>query len=146
MVQRGDSLLVTIEQSGGDSSVLVMMKFVHYGECASFCDDIIKLNQNNGWKRGEKDSSSPRTSTVQNNHQNQQQQQVTSTNRSEDTLSYIVRLLHDRSFNEFVDDIEGLLRSSPDCAGILAALGEKRPFSPSRDLAPMTDAAGGGVE
>ena len=109
MVQRGDSLLVTIEQSGGDSSVLVMMKFVHYGECASFCDDIIKLNQNNGWKRGEKDSSSPRTSTVQNNHQNQQQQQVTSTNRSEDTLSYIVRLLHDRSFNEFVDDIEGAI-------------------------------------
>uniref|UniRef100_A0A7S2LE56 Uncharacterized protein n=2 Tax=Leptocylindrus danicus TaxID=163516 RepID=A0A7S2LE56_9STRA len=118
MVQRGDSLLLTIEQqSGGDvSAVLVMLKFDHYGECASFCDAIVSLNLT-GWTRGDEDTTAGASSS-------------SSTSRS-DALSYIVRLLHDRDFNEFVDDIESLLRSSPDCAGIVAALGEKRapPFA-----------------
>jgi hypothetical protein len=42
-----------------------------------------------------------------------------------DILSYIIRLLHDDDFLGFVDDIEESLKSSPDCIGILEALGTR---------------------
>lgn len=43
--------------------------------------------------------------------------------RKNNVFTYIVRLLHDPSFLEFVDDIEKVLASSPECSGVLSALG-----------------------
>jgi hypothetical protein len=48
--------------------------------------------------------------------------------RKFDTMSYIVRPLHDEDFQKFVDDIEQMLLLSQDGAGILTAIKRTGPL------------------
>ena len=143
VIKRGRSLLIEQRQnqSGNCSSkrknVIVVLQFVDTYDCNSFCDRLMQLNSKKSQMKQNVDhkqilTGRPEAPSMNQAHQGKRthhalheanHESATALAVTEESISHIVRILHDRSFQTFVDQIENVLESSSACSGILSNLG-----------------------
>ena len=153
VVRRRDRILLSTRKGFG----AVLLKFRSVTECVAFSDRLVELNHDftlsspaqndtpssaqrptkrirrneneDNTKNGNEHLSvqqSPRH-TIQTSNNVQGSAENTSVASKSNMLSYIVRLLHDDDFLDFIDSVETSLSSSPDCEHILDGLTYPRP-------------------
>ena len=150
VIQRLDTILFSTRRGGA-----LVFKFQHKGDCNSFADKLISLNReylpavkcvphnqipslhdNQLYHNDDTMDPLPKRRRLKNDSSLLTHLEDNSSIHSNcptidqgkkcQVLSYIVRLLHDSSFLQFVDDIERCLASSPECASVYSALGIQR--------------------
>jgi hypothetical protein len=117
------------------SSGGLVLKFRNKEECIGFFDRLVALNplESNRLSTEKLNKDGDQNGTEKSKRKGLDlslyADDVSVKRRKFDTMSYIVRLLHDEAFQKFVDDIEQTLLSSQDGAGILAAIKRTGPLS-----------------
>ena len=144
MVRRARSVMIAQEQKTskaieGRHTVLIVLQFEDIGECAKFSDIITNLNMDyistSDAMETIKDIdnySEKRFVKRQRLHTAEQQVRTNGNGNTEvggDMISFIVGLLYDDGFRQFVDNIEQAMEKSRDCANILALLGKRNAFA-----------------
>lgn len=134
VVRRKDTILLSSQRGLG----AVVLKFRNVDQCIAFSDRLVELNAEYVFSQTEnkaeqqmtnrnkisQDLNKENTTTEENEMATRQSP---STREQNDIVrSYIVRLLHDRDFLDFVDKIEDSLESTPDCSQMLKALEYRR--------------------
>lgn len=128
------------------SSGGLVLKFRNKQDCLEFFDRLIALNPSNESNNGTTESLN--TNGDQNGGEIGKRKglalslygdDVAVKRRKFDTMSYIVRLLHDEDFRKFVDDIEQTLTSSPDGASILDAIKRTGPPAENPPVAQVNE-------
>lgn len=141
VIRRRDTILLSSRRGLG----AVVFKFRSIAACMSFVDKLIELNSDYVFNQTEdRDIQRPvkrlRVCHQEKDNNNDQsksctsdsrtsisnEEEIQSNERSDEIRSYIVRLLHDGDFMDFVDNVEESLSSSPDCARILEALDKSK--------------------
>ena len=150
IVRRKDMVLLSPRTGSG----AVVLKFESITKCEAFTDRLLELNAENVWlheksKQEEhsrkrrrlegredelhngKDSLHEESETAEEKLGELGDAEITEgfdeqSERKALLQSYLIRLLHDKDFLDFVDGIEANLLSTLDCVGILDALGYPR--------------------
>lgn len=128
VVRRRDRILLSNRRGLG----AVVLKFRNVSECIAFSDKLIKLNSDYVFNQTD-DKTIQRPvkrvkivedgrATTDDTHDTTLGSSQSSGGGSDAVRSYIVRLLHDEDFLDFVDNVENSLVSAPDCTRILEAL------------------------
>lgn len=137
IVRRNNSLLIEqrqVDKASSDKqkgrlaktkSVLVVIQFQDVRQCNLFCDQLCELNCSKVPNKTEKDNDNDGTKFIGMSGSRIGRNSLPRASQS-DTVSYIVRLLHDESFLSFVGSIESELSSIPDCRSILESIGGRK--------------------
>jgi hypothetical protein len=92
----------------------IVLQFPSTADCLDFWDELVRCKHPN------RDASAPTDKmTAESTAGSQTEENLT--RQQQDTLSYLARLLHDPDFGRFVQQIEQMLKSTPDGTKMLEA-------------------------
>ena len=118
---KSGSATVQSDQVGKTKNVLVVLQFLDNRQCNLFCDRLMELN-NSKVADGSESGHEKKLESNADSRKSRNKRSVIAPLQN-DTITYIIRLLHDDSFQHFVESIENELTAIPECADILESIG-----------------------